>query len=81
MEIKKHVVMVHLSDELHAELAGFPTFAELAHRAAEEQRRFNALPADEQRRILAEEAAQREAERDARTCKTCGCDPDEHGGY
>lgn len=81
MEIKKRVEYVHLSDEQREDLKAMPTFEQVRQAIEADQRRFNALSAEEQQRELAEDAARREAERLARTCEHCGCDPDEHGGY
>lgn len=53
---------------------------EILERGEQEQAAFEALPAEEQARILAEREAEREAARLARTCEHCGCDPEEHGG-
>lgn len=81
IEIKKRVEFVQLSDEQREDLTGMPTFDEIRQAIEADQRRFNALSAEEQQRELAEDAARREAEKLARTCVHCGCDPDEHGGY
>lgn len=79
IEVKKYSHFLHVArEEMDDRL---PSFVDMLKGLEEEQRRFNALPAEEQARILAERAAADTAAKAERTCPHCGCDPDEHGGY
>lgn len=43
--------------------------------------RWAAMTPAERDAATAEYEARRAADKEARTCKACGCDPDEHGSY
>lgn len=68
------------TQEMIDDAAGMPSLLEMMEQWEQERAAFEALPAEEQERILAEREAEREAARLARTCPHCGCDPEEHGG-
>jgi hypothetical protein len=67
--------------EILDDMAAWPTLEEIQQRFEQEQAAFEALPPEEQARILRQRAEEQEAARLARTCEHCGCDPEEHGGY
>lgn len=50
------------------------TIGDMIRAAQEADRRFRAMPPEEQARIIAERKAAYEAQR----CSSCGCHPDEH---
>lgn len=81
IQAKKLTYHAPITQELLDDSAMTETFAEIAERLERERVAFDALPPSEQARILAERKAKAEAEKLARTCEHCGCDPDEHGGY
>lgn len=70
--VVKHGALVPVSQEL---LDDAMSTEDMLRQADEQQRAFNALPAKERKRILAERKRAYEAQR----CKECGCHPDEHG--
>jgi hypothetical protein len=74
-EVKKLGVWVPVSDEQLRQIE------EDIREAREAEARWNAMTPAEREQARAEADARREAEKAARTCEHCGCDPDEHGGY
>jgi hypothetical protein len=66
---------VFYSDEMLEEAKTFPSFAEMIESARQREAEFQALPKEEQDRILAE----REKAYEAKRCPACGCHPNEHG--
>lgn len=75
MEVKKLTCVLPFTDHQIEEAREF------AEGIAANQARRAAMTPEQRAAEDAEWVAQREADRLARTCKECGCDPDEHGGY
>lgn len=82
VEVKKMMMAAPMlvSRELVEDSMILPPGVNIFDWMAERERRFKALPPEEQARILAECEAERAAAKAERTCPHCGCDPDEHGG-
>lgn len=81
IEIKRMSYPVPITREVVEDSSFLPPGVSLFEWMAEQERQFAALPPEEQKRILAEREERRAREKAERTCPTCGCDPDEHGGY
>jgi len=81
IEVKAMTCHVTMTREQIEDSTFLPPGVSLFEYLAEQERQFNALPPEEQARILAEQEAERAAAKAARTCPHCGCDPDEHGDY
>lgn len=80
IEIKVMTGPMLVTQELIDDSMILPPGVNIFDHLAEQRRQFEALPIEEQQRILAEDEERRAREKAERTCPHCGCDPDEHGG-
>lgn len=81
IEVKAMSYHANITRELAEDSSFLPPGVSLFEWLDEQQTKFDALPAEEQARILAEDEQRRAREKAERTCPHCGCDPDEHGDY